>query len=74
MYIGKFHRTVLTLVFKKYYFMFPIHIQFITNNSNAIFFFFNFFCKIFLLCTNIKKKKSQKIQNFTKIMNIFFEY
>lgn len=73
MYIGKFHRTVLTLVFKKYYFMFPIHIQFITNNSNAIFFFFNFFGKIFLLCTNIKKKIT-KIQNFTKIMNTFFEY
>lgn len=64
MYIGKFHRTVLTLVFKKYYFMFPIHIQFITNNSNAIFFFFNFFCKIFLLCTNIKKKKITKNTKF----------
>lgn len=66
MYIGKFHRTVLTLVFKKYYFMFPIHIQFITNNSNAIFFFFNFFCKIFLLCTNIKKKNHKKYKILLK--------
>lgn len=73
MYIGKFHRTVLTLVFKKYYFMFPIHIQFITNNSNAIFFFFIFFVR-FSYYVLILKKKITKIQNFTKIMNTFFEY
>lgn len=74
MYIGKFHRTVLTLVFKKYYFMFPIHIQFITNNSNAIFFFFLIFFVRFSYYVLILKKKITKIQNFTKIMNTFFEY
>lgn len=73
MYIGKFHRTVLTLVFKKYYFMFPIHIQFITNNSNAVFFFLIFFVR-FSYYVLILKKKITKIQNFTKIMNTFFEY
>lgn len=65
MYIGKFHRTVLTLVFKKYYFMFPIHIQFITNNSNAIFFFLIFFVR-FSYYVLILKKKSQKYKILLK--------
>lgn len=63
MYIGKFHRTVLTLVFKKYYFMFPIHIQFITNNSNAIFFFLIFFVR-FSYYVLILKKKNHKNTKF----------
>lgn len=66
MYIGKFHRTVLTLVFKKYYFMFPIHIQFITNNSNAIFLFFNFFVRFSYYVLILKKKNHKKYKILLK--------
>lgn len=66
MYIGKFHRTVLTLVFKKYYFMFPMHIQFITNNSNAIFFFLIFFVRFSYYVLILKKKNHKKYKILLK--------